>query len=568
MRNGIKILNPIAEYNENLLPFFNADFNIIGGGANATIVKDNFKFGTFESFKISYINTSSINNIVFSIDGNDLIIENDGSYIFSYRFFKTDETADVNLVCNVFVNGILQPDNELNQNLYLASGFEDNSWQTYAQTLDLLAGDVITMTFDTFSDTSSVDLWFDGLKLEYDNKGYGIPTTYSLPINYFLNQSENFLFIDSLEDLPTEVGGTITLLDNVAYYFTKKLDLNGNKLVGGSNTTILGSSSETSGLTSTGLGVGIPLYTSIYTTPIRNISFYDVDTAFSFDGTSNPNDMALDWTGVNFINVPNVGTIKEASNFVFDKGAFLNSKGLKFDGSIGTVALNNSLFSGDGLAGDLIKILSTCTITRRFRVIYSSVVASGSTVGINVDVSATIPNESYILDTINFAGGGTYLSGVIVTDNKTLFVNCKGISNTAEISQYYMNGNLTTTTISATNTPVKVSGTTTSASVTQKFTNTNNRATYEGSFTRYFRVTATLSLQSGNNNQVGCYIAKNGVVLNDSEVYGTTSGSGRAENIVIQTLVELSTNDYIEIFVENATATNNVLVTDLNVVII
>ena len=278
--------------------------------------------------------------------------------------------------------------------------------------------------------------------------------------------------------------------------------------------------------------------------------------------------MALDWTGVNFINVPNVGTIKEASNFVFDKGAFLNSKGLKFDGSIGTVALNNSLFSGDGLAGDLIKILSTCTITRRFRVIYSSVVASGSTVGINVDVSATIPNESYILDTINFAGGGTYLSGVIVTDNKTLFVNCKGISNTAEISQYYMNGNLTTTTISATNTPVKVSGTTTSASVTQKFTNTNNRATYEGSFTRYFRVTATLSLQSGNNNQVGCYIAKNGVVLNDSEVYGTTSGSGRAENIVIQTLVELSTNDYIEIFVENATATNNVLVTDLNVVII
>ena len=46
-----------------------------------------------------------------------------------------------------------------------------------------------------------------------------------------------------------------------------------------------------------------------------------------------------------------------------------------------------------------------------------------------------------------------------------------------------------------------------------------------------------------------------------AEVYGTTSGTGRAENIVVQTLVKLSTNDYIEIFVENATATNNVTVT-------
>lgn len=400
---------------------------------------------------------------------------------------------------------------------------------------------------------------FEGqLKLHYN--GSFIPVAGGI-------STEQIVFVSKKSDFPTAVDGVITLEDNKTYYITSNVDLTGDRLVGGANTTILGASSEVSILTSTGLGVGVPLLSSIYTTPIRNIAINDVDTAVSFDGTSNPNDMALDWTGFNFVNIPNVGTIKEAGNFIFDKGAFLNSKGLKFDGTIGTIALNNSLFSGDGLAGGLLEILSTCTITRRFRVIYSSVVAFGSTNGINVSNSATIPNEGYILDTINFSGGGTYLSGVVVTDNKTLFVNCKGINNTDEISQYYMNGNATTTTIGTTNTPTKVLGTTTSASVTQKFTNTDNKATYNGSITRYFKVTATLSVESGNNNQVGCYIAKNGTVLNDSEVYGTTSGSGRAENIVIQTLVELTTNDYIEVFVENATASNNITITDLNVII-
>ena len=376
-----------------------------------------------------------------------------------------------------------------------------------------------------------------------------------------------FSYVNSLSELPTAVSGVITLEDDKTYYFTTTIDLLGSRLVGGSNTVLLGASSENSILTSTGLGVGVPLFTSIYTTPIRHLSFNDVDTAIDFDGTTNPNDMALDFTGVNFLNVPNIGNVKGATNFIFDKGAFLNSKGLSFDGTIGTIGFGNSLFSGDGSAGNIIDIKSTCTITRRFRIIYSSVIAFGSTNGINVNVSATIPNEAYILDTINFSGGGTYLNGVSVTDNKTLFVNCKGISNTSEVSQYYMNGNATATTISAINTPVKVLGTTTSASVTQKFTNTDNKAEYIGSFTRFFKVTATLSVTSGNNNQVGVYIAKNGTIINESEVYGTTSGTGRAENIVVQTLIQLSTNDYIEIFVENATATNGVTVTDLNVII-
>ena len=193
--------------------------------------------------------------------------------------------------------------------------------------------------------------------------------------------------------------------------------------------------------------------------------------------------------------------------------------------------------------------------------------AFGSSIAIDFSASATVLNEGYILDTCNFSGGAPYLAGVTSTDNKALFVNNVGIDNSSDITQYYMSANATATVITTAGVGVKAAGVTTSGSLTSKFTNTANRATYDGALTRFFKVSTTLSVESGNNNQVGVYISKNGVLLGESEVYGTTSGTGRAENIVVQTLVSLTATDYIEIWVENATGTQNITVTDLNLII-
>ena len=377
--------------------------------------------------------------------------------------------------------------------------------------------------------------------------------------------SGNIVFVNSKNDLPTPISNVITLVDNVTYYFTTTVDLLGDRLVGGENTVILGSSSENSRIKSTGLGVGVPLFTTEWTTPIRHVTFQDVDTALAIDGSVNP-PLALDWTGVNFLNVPNIGLIDTADNFIFSKGAILNSQNLQFDGSHGTIGIDNSIFVGTGSAGNILDILSTCTISRRFRLIYSSMVVFGSSVGINANASATIPVEGYILDTINFSGGGTYLTGVSYTDNKTRFVNSKGIENTAEIGNYYMTNNATATTIIATNTPVKASGTTTANTINQKFTHTDNRLTYVGALIRDFQVTATVSLSSGNNNLIGVYVAKNGVVIPSSEMYSTTSGSGRAESLTCQTILELNENDYVEIWVENSSNAGDITVEYLNVI--
>jgi hypothetical protein len=558
------IRNFRPEYSENLLPNLIGNLNI-SSGTNAVISydTDNY-FDSVQSIKTTFVVAGDTDRITFNITDFNTTIKKTGSHILSYRFLKPSIDPEITFFVQMYVNGILTTDTTFQNTL--DTGLNVGSWVCFAESFNLNEDDVITFKFQAVSDVIGSVLYFDGLKLELDDRNLGTPSIYSKPLENN-TVSNNIVFVNSISDLPTAVSSVITLDDNVTYFIANTIDLLGNRLVGGANTTIIGGSSENSILTSTGLGVGIPLLTSIYTTPIRNIAINDVDTAVNFDGATNPNDMALDWTGVNFVNVPNVGIVKDASNFIFDKGAFLNSKGLSFDGTIGTAGFGNSLFSGDGLSGDLLRIESTCTITRRFRIIYSSFVAFGSTTGLNVNISATIPIESYILDTINFSGGGTYLSGVMVNDNKTLFVNCKGIQNSAEISQYFMNANAITTVVASTGVAYKVLGTTTSSAITQKFTNTDNRATYVGSITRTFLVTATLSFESGNNNQIGCYIAKNGSISLDSEVYGTTSGTGRAENITIQTLVELSENDYIEIFVENESSITNILVTDLNVII-
>lgn len=374
--------------------------------------------------------------------------------------------------------------------------------------------------------------------------------------------SRGFVWVQSLADLPSPVSSVITLLDNYTYWFLGEVDLNGNRLLGGRNTTLLGSSSENSKIISTGLASA--LITSEWSMPIRHITL-EAATIFDLDAAGNAN-QALDWYGVNLVS-SDIGTISNYANFVANSMAFLSASGLVFDGSFGTIAFANSLFSGTN-PGTVIKIPSTATITRRFRVIYSSMVVSGAGIALDVSTSASVPVEGYILDTCNFSGGGTYTAGVQYNDNKSRFIENRGVNNSAAITGYYMQGNATATTISGVGIPTKVAGLTTESSISQKFTvTTTNRATYSGEIPRDFKITVVCSVASGNGHQIGVYVAKNGTELAESETYVTTNAIGRLENGSVQVLTNLAQNDYIEIFVENNTSATNITVEDLNVII-
>lgn len=374
----------------------------------------------------------------------------------------------------------------------------------------------------------------------------------------------NVKYISSKGNLPTPSVGVITLLANYTYIFTEVIDLVGDRLVCAANTTILGFSSENCRIKSTGLSAGTALITSAWSLPLRNITI-EHGTAMSLDATANAN-QALDWSGVNFTDCATVGTIKNYANFICNDSALLNSQGLTFDGTIGTIGFISTLFD-NRTSGTAIILPATLTISRRLRISYCSFVSAAGETSLNISASATIPVEGCILDTVNFSGGGTHNTGVQYNDNKSLFVNCKGISNSGNIGQYYMTGNATETVIGGINTFVKIAGTTTAGTYVEKFTHTDNKLTYNGALTGFYKVTTVVSLTSGNNNIVQLRVGLNGTTTIPSTSQTVTSGAGKSENVTCSDVVSLATNDYIEMFTANTTGANNITASEITVIV-
>lgn len=372
--------------------------------------------------------------------------------------------------------------------------------------------------------------------------------------------------INSFEDFNCEIG-VITLEDYITYIFTTSVDLMGCRIVCGLNNVIMGYSSENCSITSTTLGVGVPLITATSTVVIKSITLKDVDTCLDLDGSGNT--MALDWVGLNFENIPNIGTIKNFANFIFSDGALLSSNNLIFDGTSDTIAFSGSIFIGSGVGQDIIRVEPTAIISRRFRMIYSSLVAFSGDIGINFSASATVPTESYILDTINFSGGSTYLSGVTVLSNSTLFIRCIGITNTSVTGQVYMTNNPTLTPIAVVGTYYKILGTTTNSPINAKFVGTDNRLTCNALISRRYLVTANISFTSENNRECGFafYDSSTSAIITSTITKSTSNSAGRAENISLTTIIDIIAFEYIEVHCTNLSNTASITVTDLNFLI-
>jgi hypothetical protein len=376
----------------------------------------------------------------------------------------------------------------------------------------------------------------------------------------------NLVLVNSPSDFPAASGGVRTLLDGHTYLLTRDIDLNGDRLVSGQNTAILGTSSENARLRSTGL-VGTALITSQFSLPMQNLTI-EADVAVDLDADGTPL-QALDWFAVNFANCPQVGRVRGYANTTLLSCAFLHANGLVLEGSVGTLAANQCLFSAAAPGAPVIQVAATAVVQRRFRIIYSSFIVPPGSTGIEVDPAAAIPVEGYILDTVNFAGGGTYTAGVSYSDNKSQFINCRGVPNSASICQYTMLGNAIATVISGVNSFVKAAGPTLPGAFVERFSLSDNRATYQGALTGFFRVTATLSVTSGNNNQIRARVALNGTTVPSSESVSTTGAGGRVEGLSCQGIVELQGGaaDFVEIWLANGTGVTNVTVTDLNVIL-
>lgn len=391
----------------------------------------------------------------------------------------------------------------------------------------------------------------------------------------FLDDIRNFIFVGTKNDLPTAVNGVITLKDNYTYFFTTTVDLEGDRLVAGDNTTILGGSSENCRIKSTGIATDVALLSSAYSLPIRSITLeapYAINLV-----ASNPAVHALDWFGVNFTNCAKVGIISSYNNFVMLDGAFLNSQDLTFDGTTGTVGFNQCLFSGNfGLGGtkSILNFPDTFNCTRRIRVTVCSFIVPSGYTGITVQDGVNFSQpESFILQTCNFSGPGTKLGISTHTDidnRDAFFEGNRGIDNSFVIGQYYMRGNQVQTSFASTDTYVKIAGITTTANArNSKFIHTDNRLTCIAGIEREFLTQVSLSFipSAYTNCKFAIYDSSNGnAILEPSEV--TLEGTqGDVKTIHFTDVHKHITGDYIEIHVANLEDTNPITVTDLNVLV-
>lgn len=391
----------------------------------------------------------------------------------------------------------------------------------------------------------------------------------------FLDDVVNFIFVGSKNDLPPAVNGIINLKDNYTYFFTTTVDLQGDRLVAGDNTTILGGSSENCRIKSTGISTTTPLLSSAYSLPIRNITL-EAPYAIYLQA-SIPSVHALDWFGVNFTNCDKVGIISSYNNFIMLDGAFLSSQDLTFDGTTGTVGFNQCLFSGNfGLGGtkSILNFPSTFICTRRIRTTVCSFVVPSGYTGITVADGVNFSQaESFILQTCNFSGPGTKLGISTHTDVDGLdsfYDGNRGIQNSFVIGQLYMKDNVGLTTFVASNTWTKIVGVTTTIGVTNsKFTATDNRLTCNSVIDRKYSIQATISFEQGANPiavKFGFYISDGTVGIKTSSTFNHLA-TGDINHVSLNDIVELNSGDYVELHAMNTDNDEPLRVIDVNFII-
>ena len=386
---------------------------------------------------------------------------------------------------------------------------------------------------------------------------------------------QEFVFVNSKSDFPTPSSGVITLQDNYTYFICSTVDLLGDRLVAGDNTTILGGSSENCRIKSTGISTTTPLLSSVYSLPMRNITLeapYAINLVASI-----PSVHALDWFGVNFTNCAKVGIISSYNNFIMLDGAFLNSQDLTFDGTTGTVGFNQCLFTGNfGLGGtkSILNFPSTFICTRRIRTTVCSFIVPSGYTGITVQDGVTFSQpESFILQTCNFSGPGTKLGISTHTDVDGLdsfYDGNRGIPNSFVVGQLYMKDNVGLTTFAASNTWTKIVGVTTTLGVTNsKFTASDNRLTCNSVIDRKYSIQATISFEQGANPiavKFGFYISDGAVGIKTSSTFNHLA-TGDINHVSLNDIVELNSGDYVELHAMNTDNDEALRVIDVNFII-
>lgn len=389
-------------------------------------------------------------------------------------------------------------------------------------------------------------------------------STYSYPSDF------NLQTVIPIKDQSSLEGN---LRSDVIYHIDAGLKLNQSIQVPDGGLFIEGSDANLSGLDCAG---AFPLFTGGGNLFVRNCKLGASATGSSvFDLTATDSNNGCEMTTVNFEQCKSLGMISGYRQGLWLNVALFNcDDGLTLAGTWGggfrvdTVICR--LFDTGNAGGILLRGATGATFGTRI-VSNANIEVNGNSTAYHFTPAMFASDKEFQLLGGELSGTGTYVTGIDVTSTKALW-DSRGIPLSAPGGKLSLTTQASTA-ITATDTPVKVAGTTTlSDAIWVDTDSTDNRLRWLSEFEGDVRILGVLSFTSGNNNQLGVVLK----VYNDADVEQesitfppvTTNGTGRAESITIAQYLTLQQNWYIEIWVENQSATQDITLESNSILLI
>jgi hypothetical protein len=372
----------------------------------------------------------------------------------------------------------------------------------------------------------------------------------------------NYVLVKSASDFPAPASGVITLVAGTLYeingtiMLSSKINLNNCTIMGRDRNNDKLIYTPASGELFTGSIGGSLLNLTLLTTSAGS-KLFNLDA-----GGDATKSLLLQLVYV--FNCDNVGLIKGFGFVIVQSVAFsTNTNGIIFQ-DINNLIEINPVWVGDNhntyqkLVGTFDNIMITGAEI--------DVTSAFSGIGVDITGIISIIEGAQIKNSI-FIGNGTYVLG--------------SFSGKWEVESYGLNtekddvasGNVYISTPAATNftaanTPIKLSGTTTALDLFRVTAPSSNKLTYTGTKGKRFLVICTLSMTSAGSNKIySIYLAKNGVILPESKQTRKTVAGTDQSPLSLSCTVLLTTNDYVEIWVENNTDATSMTVLTLNLAI-
>ena len=361
--------------------------------------------------------------------------------------------------------------------------------------------------------------------------------------------------VNTIADLPAAVGSVITLAANTLYLQANDIDLSTTRLVFGSNTVYSGLNSLVVTLSYVGT---LPLFTlANISGTVKNLNVTHLNAPlFSYSDSSG--------------NTLRVSDVSYSGSSIGTFGG--TSSGMRLTNFSGSTTSNGMQFTGDWrvflfepslstiAAGSLINFASATfdaiSISETFlNYVAGTFYISGalSSANINTGGFASITAS-------NLKGAGTPLQQITPDDARFGFVNNNAIRDTRPDGLLSLQGN-TVATVTGASTAVLVAGAWVVGPVGQFTGTTAGRLTYIGGKDARLPVTFSVSIAPTLSTGIAmsAYVAVNGTKVTASRRQGTASAGGPT-SITIPWQHTFSTNDYVEVFVENNTNATDLLV--------